>query len=143
MTKLKQNMEEMLNLPPMIDITPTEVSSVPATVSPNPEKSQAASDHEYARENIYDAIGKGQEALENLIELARESESPRSYEVVATLIKTISDASTNLLNVHKQLKEIDTAPTATNNGATSVVTNNAVFVGSTAELAKALKDLRG
>jgi hypothetical protein len=85
MTKLKQNMEELLHLPPMIDITPTEVSSVPATVSPKPEKSQAASDHEYARENIYDAIGKGQEALENLIELARESESPRSYEVVATL----------------------------------------------------------
>lgn len=142
MTKLKQNMEELLHLPPMIDITPTEVSSVPATVSPKPEKSQAASDHEYARENIYDAIGKGQEALENLIELARESESPRSYEVVATLIKTISDASTNLLNVHKQLKEIDATPAATN-GTTSVVTNNAVFVGSTAELAKALKDLRG
>ena len=141
MTKLQDNMQELLGLPPLIDVTPNNVVTTDVATSIITD-TQAKDDHQYARTNIYDAIGKGQAALENLIELARESESPRSYEVVATLIKTISDASTNLLNVHKQMKEIEEAPQQ-NKGTTSVTTNNAVFVGSTADLAKALKDLRG
>jgi hypothetical protein len=93
-------------------------------------------DYEYTRANLYSLIEKGQEALNGIMELASESDSPRAYEVAGQIIKSVSDTTDKLLDLQKKLKEIeeDGSKQTANN-----VTNNAVFVGSTSELSKLLK----
>jgi hypothetical protein len=94
-------------------------------------------DYEYSRGNFYSIIEKGQEAINSVLELAQETESPRAYEVVGQLIKNVSDAADKLMDLQKKLKDIEEVKSS--NGPTSV-TNNALFVGSTAELSKLLKN---
>ena len=93
-------------------------------------------DYEYTRGNLYSLIEKGQEALNGALELAQETDSPRAYEVTGQLIKSISDATDKLLDLQKKLKEVNTEEKQ--KGQSTV--NNELFVGSTAELAKMLKD---
>lgn len=93
-------------------------------------------DYEYARGNMYSIIEKGQEALNGILELAQETESPRAYEVVGQLIKNVSDSTEKLIELQKKLKDLE--ETKTSSGPTSVT--NALFVGSTAELSKLLKN---
>jgi len=93
-------------------------------------------DYEYTRGNLYSIIEKGQEALDNALELAVDGGQPRAYEVVGQLIKNVSDATDKLLDLQKKLKEIESEKIS--KGPTSV-TNNALFIGSTAELSKFLK----
>lgn len=93
-------------------------------------------DYEYTRGNLYSIIEKGQEALDNALELAVDGGQPRAYEVVGQLIKNVSDATDKLLDLQKKLKEIENEKPS--KGPTSV-TNNALFIGSTAELSKFLK----
>jgi hypothetical protein len=96
-------------------------------------------DYEYTRGNLYSIIEKGQEALDNALELAVESGQPRAYEVVGQLIKNVSDTTDKLLDLQKKLKGIeDTSITKSQTN----VTNNALFVGSTADLSKFLKSTR-
>jgi hypothetical protein len=93
-------------------------------------------DYEYTRGNLYSIIEKGQEAINGILELAQESEMPRAYEVAGQLIKNVSDATDKLMDLQKKLKDIEeTKPVR---GPTNVT--NALFVGSTAELSKLLKD---
>jgi hypothetical protein len=92
-------------------------------------------DYEYTRGNLYSIIEKGQEALNGALEKAQETESARSYEVVGQLIKTVSDATDKLIDLQKKLKDLDEKP---QKGPTNVT--NALFVGSTAELTKLLKN---
>ncbi len=91
-------------------------------------------DYEYTRGNLYSIIEKGQEAINGILELAQESEMPRAYEVAGQLIKNVADATDKLMDLQKKLKDIEEEKTK---GPTTV--NNALFVGSTAELAKLLK----
>lgn len=93
-------------------------------------------DYEYSRGNFYSIIEKGQEAINSVLELAQETESPRAYEVVGQLIKNVSDATDKLMELQKKLKDIENIKTS--NGPTNVT--NALFVGSTAELSKLLKN---
>tara|TARA_Y200000002_G_scaffold282197_1_gene236243 strand:- start:190 stop:606 length:417 start_codon:yes stop_codon:yes gene_type:complete len=93
-------------------------------------------DYEYTRGNLYSLIEKGQEALNGALELAQETDSPRAYEVTGQLIKSISDATDKLLDLQKKLKEVNTEEKQ--KGPSTV--NNALFVGSTADLAKMLKN---
>lgn len=93
-------------------------------------------DYEYTRGNIYSIIEKGQEAINNVLELAQETDSPRAYEVVGQLIKNVSDAADKLIDLQKKLKDLD--ETKSIKGPTNVT--NALFVGSTAELSKLLKN---
>jgi len=92
-------------------------------------------DYEYTRGNLYSLIEKGQEAINGILQLAQESEMPRAYEVAGQLIKNVADATDKLMDLQKKLKNIeeDKQP----RGSTSIT--NALFVGSTAELAKLLK----
>ena len=92
-------------------------------------------DYEYTRGNLYSLIEKGQEAINGILQLAQESEMPRAYEVAGQLIKNVADATDKLMDLQKKLKNIeeDKQP----RGPTNVT--NALFVGSTAELAKLLK----
>lgn len=92
-------------------------------------------DYEYTRGNLYSLIEKGQEAINGILELAQESEMPRAYEVAGQLIKNVADATDKLMDLQKKLKEVEEGKTP--KGPTNVT--NALFVGSTAELAKLLK----
>ena len=92
-------------------------------------------DYEYTRGNLYSIIEKGQEAINGILELAQETEMPRAYEVAGQLIKNVSDATDKLLDLQKKLKDLEEI--SPKKGPTNVT--NALFVGSTAELAKMLK----
>ena len=93
-------------------------------------------DYDYRRGNLYSLIEKGQEAINGIMEVAGETASPRAYEVAGQLIKSVADTTDKLADLHKKVKEIE----ADNPKTQSTVTNNALFVGSTAELQKMLKD---
>lgn len=92
-------------------------------------------DYEYTRANLYSLIEKGQEAINGIMELAGESDSPRAYEVAGQLIKSVGDVTDKLIDLQKKLKEVE----EDSKKATTVTNNNAVFVGSTTELSKLLK----
>ncbi len=98
------------------------------------QKTDVEKDYEYARGNLYSLMEKSQEALNGILELAQESEMPRAYEVAGQLIKSTGEIADKILLVHKILKDVEEDKPK---GPTTV--NNALFVGSTAELAKLLK----
>ncbi|OUW88721.1 MAG: terminase [Saprospirales bacterium TMED214] len=92
-------------------------------------------DYEYTRGNLYSIIEKGQEALNGALEMAQENGTPREYEVVGQLVKSVSDATDKLLELQKKVKDVDEDKVK---GPTNVT--NALFVGSTAELQKLIKN---
>lgn len=100
-----------------------------------PTDNDIKKDYEYTRANLYSLIEKGQEAINGIMELAGEGNSPRAYEVAGQLIKSVGDVTDKLIDLQKKLKEVEEDTTKTTNN----VTNNAVFVGSTTELQKLLK----
>ena len=124
-----------------LDIEPTEikseiVKSEPVPVLKTQETDQLQKDYEYSRGQLYSIIEKGQEAINGILELAQESDSPRAYEVAGQLIKNVGDFTDKLLYLQKKMKDSNKEE----KGVTPTsVTNNAVFFGSTAELQKFLK----
>lgn len=94
-------------------------------------------DYEYSRAQLYSLIEKGQEAVNGALELANEGDSARSYEVAINGIKNVSEVAEKLIDLQKKLKDID-AESVTNNHTS--VTNNSVFVGSTSDLQKMIKE---
>ena len=92
-------------------------------------------DYDYTRANLYSLIEKGQESLNGILELAGERASPRAYEVAGQIIKSVADTTDKLMELQKKVKDID----EDKNKGPSNVTNNALFVGSTSELSKMLK----
>ena len=121
------------------DVSSEIVSSEPEQVKPVQKevdaiKTDTRKDYEYTRRNLYSIIEKGQEALNGVLELAQESEMPRAYEVAGQLIKNVADATDKLLDLQKKLKDVEEEK---QKGPSTV--NNALFVGSTADLAKMLK----
>jgi hypothetical protein len=92
-------------------------------------------DYKYARENLYDVIERGTEALDYLLELAKASEHPRAFEVVGSLTKTLVDANKDLLDIQKKVKDLQ----ADDKKQSPQNVTNALFVGSTAELQKLIK----
>ena len=111
-----------------------EIEPIKIQTSTN-DMNQIQKDYEYSRGQYYSIIEKGQEAIDGILELAQESDSPRAYEVAGQLIKSVSDATDKLLDLQKKMKDIHKEE----NGGPTTVTNNAVFVGSTSELQKFLK----
>ena len=99
-------------------------------------KDDIQKDYEYTRGNLYSIIEKGQEAINGILELAQESEMPRAYEVAGQLIKRVSDATDKLMDLQKKLKDVNEEQQQ--KGPSTV--NNALFVGSTADLTKLLKN---
>ncbi len=98
-------------------------------------KDDVEKDYEYTRGNLYSIIEKGQEAINGILELAQESEMPRAYEVAGQLVKSVSDATDKLMDLQKKLKDVEEEK---ERGPSTV--NNSLFVGSTADLAKMLKE---
>jgi len=119
-----------------IESSIVETEKAPIVKPSVPVTSDIIKDYEYTRANLYSLIEKGQEAINGIMELAGESASPRAYEVAGQLIKSVADTTDKLADLQKKLKDLedDTVKQTTNN-----VTNNALFVGSTSELSKLLK----
>ena len=98
-------------------------------------KDDSTRDYEYTRGNLYSLIEKGQEALDSIMEVAQEGQQPRAFEVVSQLIKNVADTTDKLVDLQPKMKDLK----AEDSKGPSTV-NNALFVGSTAELQKLLKN---
>ena len=101
-----------------------------------PEEKNVDNDYKYSRDTYYELVEKGKQSLELMIEVARESEHPRAFEVLSGMIKNISDVNDRLMDLNKKKKDLDRKEEIKNIANT---TNN-LFVGSTAELQKLLKN---
>lgn len=128
----------MKKLNSILNIQPDENRQFLPMVQGKPQDSTVQDDFEYARENLMDVIGKGQEALFDLMDVARQSQHPRAYEVLSNLMNTMVGASKDLLELQAKKKKLLEAEPEANN---QQVTNN-LFVGSTMELQKMLDQRR-
>lgn len=135
MTKKFDDLNDAFNVAG--DIVSREVESIEEKVETiaSSVSNDLKKDYEYTRGNLYSIIEKGQEALNGILELAQESEMPRAYEVAGQLIKNVADATDKLIDLQKKLKDIDEQKVKAPTNVT-----NALFVGSTAELSKLLKN---
>ena len=135
---MKNNLDDAFNITPTeVEVDQTEVKEPVGIQKPDRlTKGDIEKDYEYTRGNLYSIIEKGQEAINGILELAQDSEMPRAYEVAGQLIKSVSDATDKLMDLHKKVKDVN--EDAPQKGPNTV--NNALFVGSTAELAKLLKN---
>jgi len=113
-----------------------EVDNTPKSIVKPEQKTDISKDYEYTRANLYSLIEKGQEAINGIMELAGEGGSPRAYEVAGQLIKSVADTTDKLIDLQKKLKDVEEDVSSK---GPNTVTNNAVFVGSTSELQKLLK----
>ena len=135
--KIMQNYDELdktLNIESSIVEVQKESSPIQKS-SESVKSDDIKKDYEYTRANLYSLIEKGQEAINGIMELAGEGGSPRAYEVAGQLIKNVADTTDKLIDLQKKLKEVEEDSPKTSNN----VTNNAVFVGSTSDLSKLLK----
>ena len=134
--------KEYNKLDKTFNITPEVVEEKTEVVKPEkPDrltKDDITRDYEYTRGNLYSIIEKGQEAINGILEVAQDSDMPRAYEVAGQLIKSVSDATDKLMDLQKKLKDVNEED---KKGPKNVT--NALFVGSTADLAKLIKNQNG
>ena len=132
---MEKNMEEIFDLPetkPMMEII--DESRVTPMAKPSIDQDDIMDDYQYARENLKNIIDSAQQSIDDLSSIASTSESPRAYEVLSGLMKTIVDANKDLLELQKKVKQLKDDSEKPSN------VTNALFVGSTAELQKLIKD---
>ena len=129
------NLDDAFNVESTIVPTKENVGITPEQKPDRLTKDDIEKDYEYTRGNLYSIIEKGQEAINGILELAEDSQMPRAYEVAGQLIKSVSDATDKLMDLQKKLKDVNEEQQT--KGPNTV--NNALFVGSTAELQKLLK----
>ena len=134
MTKKFDQLDDAFNVATEV-VTETLPAKVEKQKPDRLTKDDIEKDYEYTRGNLYSIIEKGQEAINGILELAQESEMPRAYEVAGQLIKSVSDATDKLMDLQKKLKDVEEEKVA--KGPSNVT--NALFVGSTADLAKLIK----
>ena len=130
------NLDDAFNVESTIVPAKENVGITPEQKPDRLTKGDIEKDYEYTRGNLYSIIEKGQEAINGILELAQDSEMPRAYEVAGQLIKSVSDATDKLMDLQKKLKDVEEEKQQ--KGPNTV--NNALFVGSTAELQKLLKN---
>ena len=134
MTKKFDQLDDAFNVATEV-VTETLPTKIEKQKPDRLTKDDIEKDYEYTRGNLYSIIEKGQEAINGILELAQESEMPRAYEVAGQLIKSVSDATDKLMDLQKKLKDVEEEKVA--KGPSNVT--NALFVGSTADLAKLIK----
>ncbi len=130
-------LDDALNLESSIIESNKNLDSEELSITPlkNSDTDDIEKDYEYTRSHLYSLIEKGQEAINGIMEIASEGGSPRAYEVAGQLIKNVSDVTDKLIDLQKKLKDVEVTTSKTTNNTT----NNAIFVGSTSELSKILK----
>ena len=138
MTKEYTKLDKTFNLTPEVEVV-EETSNVIQREKPSRlTQDDIEKDYEYTRGNLYSIIEKGQEAINGILEVAQDSDMPRAYEVAGQLIKSVSDATDKLMDLQKKLKDVNEEE---KRGPKNVT--NALFVGSTADLAKLIKNQNG
>jgi hypothetical protein len=134
MSDVDKNLAEILNT----DYIPVVKEESKSVTIHEPDRSDNNPDALYSRANYYNLIEKGNEALEGILEVAKESQHPRAYEVAANMIKNLSDVTEKLMVLQKQQQELK--PKEEQATQTNISVDKAVFIGSTAELLKQLKN---
>ena len=124
---IDKQLDDILDISQDIKKKSTEVVKVPERTE------HAETDYRYARENLYNLVERGQDAIDGILDLSKETESPRAYEVAGQLIKTVSDTAEKLIDIQKKLKDLEKE-----NGVKTQ--HNHLYVGSTSELQKFLKN---
>ena len=135
--KIDENLSDVFDLKPMP--VKTEVITADGEIIKESDN-KIETDYDTARTNLHDLLLKGQQALTTALEVAKQSEHPRAFEVVGNLMKQLADVNQQLLDVHQQKAKLD-APTKAE-AAKQVTNNNAIFVGSTSELSKMIKNMQ-
>ena len=135
MTENFDRLDKTFNVTPETEVVEEKTEVIKPEKPARLTQDDITKDYEYTRGNLYSIIEKGQEAIDGILELAQESDMPRAYEVAGQLIKSVSDATDKLMDLQKKLKDVNEEQQS--KGPNTV--NNALFVGSTAELAKLLK----
>ena len=130
MGKTKDIIDEALGAVELAKSEPVEKKVIPRPQ----ETDDIENDYKYQRENFYNLVEKGTDAIEGILEIARESEHPRTYEVAGNLIKQVAEVTEKLGDLQEKMKKLKEVP---NNAPKSVT--NALYVGSTAELQKMLQ----
>lgn len=138
MSQFEKSMEEIFNVSPIVE--PENKISVIKTdlinINDNLDLDQDLIDaYQQTKENLQDLIDNGKEALDDIIQIAKEGQHPRAFEVASGLLKNMVDANKELLNIQKQIRDMDNKKKDT--GGTTI--DKAIFVGSTTELNKLLK----
>ena len=133
MTQKFDKLDKTFNVTPEVEVMKEDVV-IKKEKPDRLAKDDITRDYEYTRGNLYSIIEKGQEAIDGILELAQDSEMPRAYEVAGQLIKSVSDATDKLMDLQKKLKDVEEE-----SSRKPTTVNNALFVGSTADLAKLLK----
>jgi hypothetical protein len=123
-------LDDAFNIVPQDTVSETEIVKLEDDIK------DIEKDYEYSREQLYNLIGKGQEAIDGIMDVARNSDHPRAYEVAFQGIKNIADMTDKLIDLQKKMKTMD-EDSSTRKGPSTV--NNTMFIGSTAELQKFLK----
>jgi hypothetical protein len=132
MKKLNENLSDLFDVEPIQIVE--QKSTVPVVID---HDDPVVSDAQFARENIRELISKGNSAIDQLLLVARDTEHPRAYEVAAGLIKNLGDLNKDLLEIQKRKRDLAPKETAQSNGLSI---DKAVFVGSTAELIKLVRN---
>ena len=132
--KIDDRLSEVFDLEPA-----TSVPLVIDAVTPLQVSDKIESDYDKSRNNLHDLLLKGQDALTYALDVAKQSEHPRAFEVVGNLMKQLADVNQQLLDIHQQKQKLDAPSKA--EAAKTVTNNNAIFVGSTSELSKMIKNM--
>ena len=127
---IDKNLDNILEI---AENLPKVTRGVPPRVMPEINGVEEDTDFKYTRENLYNLLERGQDAVEELLEIAKQSEHPRAFEVVGQLIGKLTETNKELMGLHKTKKDL-----STEKGPTNVT--NALFVGSTSDLQKMLKE---
>ena len=135
MSKIDEKLNNLLDINAEIDETQKKLPTI--YDDPNKRSNEADKDATYGREVLYNLVERGQDAVEGILELAKETEHPRTYEVAGQLIKTVGETAEKLLALQKTIRDIEKDDNPQESAGT---VNNNLFVGSTAELQKFLKD---
>ena len=140
--KLDNNMSEIFNIEPTpVEVVQGEIITRTGEVIP-PTNEKVETDYDKTRSNLYMLLQNGQDALNHALEVAKQSEHPRAFEVVGNLMKQIADINAQLMDLHQKKKSLDAPVKGAEPDASKQVTNNnAIFVGSTAELNKLINNM--
>ena len=134
MSNQTEILDNVLGITDVVETTTREVTPPRPVIVPETNEQDTDNDYKYQRENFYQLVERGQDAIDGILDLAKEGEHPRAYEVAGNLIKQVADVTEKLGDLQAKMKKLKEGP---NQGPKNVT--NALFVGSTAELQKMLK----
>lgn len=132
MNEFEKNMEQIFD----IEVTAEETEIIEEKPKPPAKKEDPEKDYEYTRGQLYDLIEKGQEAVQGALEVAQESGHPRAFEVAVNAMKQVSDMTDKLIDLQHKMKNLGKE----DKKSTPTTVNNTMFIGTTADLQKMIKD---